>query len=251
MATDKAIGKARQALRERILPLPEKVVNNVLLIQDDVKVVVKPGQARCAKTQFLSTHTPLTSLQIDEAVRRGVPQGSSASGIIMYWAVLGPLLNALPFAARLVLFGDDLAIPVKDMLEAEAVLVTLKSHYAASPVGLLTFRSKVRHIKAGFDFVGYRTTLKRKWIKVVDQVSGAHIEIPGPEWYMKINPSSKSFRKMESEAASRYRAAGGGIPGWKQVFLYAKRWWRSFSLWEPNYQAKLHIWLELRAGTWH
>jgi hypothetical protein len=235
-----------------LLPLPEKVVNNVLVIQDDVKVVVKPGQADNAKGQQLSTHYPPTSLQIDEAVRRGVPQGSSASGIIMYWAVLRPLLSALSFADRIVQVGDDLAIPVKDMSEAAAVLLALKSLYATSPVGLLTIgRSETRHIKAGFDFAGYRTTLKRKWVNVVDQTTGVVIEQPGPEWHLKSNPSPKSFRKMERTAAKKYLEAGGGIPGWKQVFLYVKRWLAAFSLWKPTYEAKVNIWLELRAGTWH
>jgi RNA-directed DNA polymerase len=235
-----------------LLPLPEKVVNNVLLLQDDVKVVVKPNQGKWTGFLYPNQLPVITTVATDAAARRGVPQGSSASGIIMYRVVLGPLLCALSFADRIVLVGDDLAVPVKDMLEGEAVLKALKSLYATSPVGLLTIgRHRVSHIKDGFDFAGYRTTLKRKWIMVVDPSTAIHKEIPGPEWYWHVRPTLRAYEKSEHKAAKKYHDAGGGLPGWKQVILYKKRWMASFSLWKPNYFSKLYLWLELQAGSWH
>jgi hypothetical protein len=226
-----------------LLPLPEKVVNNVLLVQDDVTVVVKPDGAKW-KGLLFPNHLPAVSIvATDEAARRGVPQGSSASGIIMYRVVLGPLLCTLPFADRIVLVGDDLAVPVKDMLEGEAVLKALKSLYAASPVGLLTIgRHSVSHIKDGFDFASYRTRLKPKWKAVLDGVT---------EWYLHLRPTLRAYEKSEHKAAKKYHDAGGGLPGWKQVILYKKRWMASFPLWKPSYFSKLYLWLELQAGSWH
>jgi hypothetical protein len=226
-----------------LLPLPEKVVNNVLLVQDDVTVVVKPDKGQWTGLLFPNHLPAVSAIATDEAARRGVPQGSSASGIIMYRAVLGPLLCTLPFADRIVLVGDDLAVPVKDILEGEAVLKALKSLYAASPVGLLTIgRHSLCHVKDGFDFASYRTRLKPKWKAVLDGVT---------EWYLHLRPTLRAYEKSEHKAAKKYHDAGGGLPGWKQVVLYKKRWMASFPLWKPNYFSKLYLWLELQAGSWH
>jgi hypothetical protein len=226
-----------------LLPLPEKVVNNVLLVQDDVTVVVKPDKGKWNGFLFPNHLPAVSTIATDEAARRGVPQGSSASGIIMYRAVLGPLLCTLPFADRIVLVGDDLAVPVKDMLEGEAVLKALKSLYAASPVGLLTIgRHSLSHVKHGFDFASYHTRLKPKWKAVLDDVT---------EWYLHVRPTLRAYEKFEHKAAKKFHEAGGGLPGWKQVILYMKCWMASFPLWKPNYSSKLYLWLELQAGSWH
>lgn len=234
-----------------LLPLPEKVVNNVLLVQDAVTVVVKPDKGQWTGFLFPNHLPAVSAFATDAAARRGLPQGCAASGIIMCRAVLGPLLGTLPFANRLVLIGDDLAVPVRDKLEAEAVLETLKSLYAASPVGLLTIgRHSVSHIKGGFDFAGYRSTLKRKWIMVVDPSTKTEREMPGPEWYWHVRPTLRAYEKFEHQAARKFHDAGGGIPGWKQVILYMKRWMASFPMWKPNYLSKQYLWLQLRAGSW-
>ena len=108
-------GSAKKKKVEELLPLPKQVVNNVLLIQDEVNVVVKSAKTGNVMGLYsLNTSPTMTNLQAMEAARRGVSQGSSVSGMIMYWAVIGPLLSALPFANRIVLVGDDQAIPVKD-----------------------------------------------------------------------------------------------------------------------------------------
>jgi len=136
-----------------------------------------------------------------------------------------------------------LAVPVKDMLEGEAVLKALKSLYATSPVGLLTIgRHKISHIKYGFDFVSYRTRLKPKWKDTLNHVT---------EWYLHVRPTLRSYEKFEHNAAKKFHHAGGGLAGWKQGFLYMKRWMASFPLWKPNYLSKLYLWYTLQAGSWH
>ena len=226
----------KKKVGELLTALPTKVVNNVILIQDDVTVVVKPDKGTWTGVLLPNTYPATTIHATDEAARRGLPQGSSTSGIIMNRAVLGPLLSSLSFAHRIVLIGDDLAVPVKDRSEGEAVLNALKSLYAASPVGLLTIgRHSVDKISDGYDFCGYRTVRKpQKW--------GGHLH---------RRPSLRAYEKSQSKAAEKFREAGGGLPGWKKVFLYVKPWMRSFSLWKPNYLSKLYVWYQLQAASWH
>ena len=236
----------RSAIKKKVgelLPLPKTVTNNVLLIQDDVEVVVKPDKGTW-KGFLLPNMLPITSATAtDEVARRGIPQGSSSSGIIMYRAVIGPLLRTLPFADRMVLIGDDLAVAVKDVSEGEAVLEAVKSLYATSPVGLLTIgRHSVRHIEGGVDFTSYHTRLRRKW-----KVNyGGEVE-----WELHVRPTLRAYEKMEHRAAVKYHEAGGGQAGWKQVVLYLKRWIASFPLWKPNHVSKGYIWAQLQAGEWH
>ena len=221
---------------ELLTALPTEVVNNVILIQDDVPIVVKPDKGTWTGVLLPNMYPATTVHATDEAARRGLPQGSSTSGIIMNRAVLGPLLSSLSFAHRIVLIGDDLAVPVKDRSEGEAVLNALKSLYAASPVGLLTIgRHSVDKISDGYDFCGYRTVRKpQKW--------GGHLH---------RRPSLRAYEKSQSKAAEKFREAGGGLAGWKKVFLYVKPWMRSFSLWKPNYLSKLYVWYQLQAALWH
>lgn len=220
-----------------LLPLPKSVVNNVLLVEDEVAVVAKPnGETNTAP--LCQVHSTATDHVEDDgdAVRQGLPPGSSASGIIMYRAVIGPMLATLPFANRIVLYGDDLAVPVKDLSEGEEVQNLIKSLYATSPVGPLTIgRGTISHMMRGFDFLGYRTIRK-------------------PEcWGGRIHcrPSYRSYRKFELTAAAVYRDAGGGMAGLKQAVLYQKRWMASYPLWKPNHLSKLYLWYTLQAGSWH
>ena len=54
-----------------LLPLPEKVVNNVLLVQDDVTVVVKPDQGKWTGCLYPNQLPVITTIATDEAARRG------------------------------------------------------------------------------------------------------------------------------------------------------------------------------------
>ena len=209
---------------------------NVLLIGDDVKVAVKP-HGTGANEHFPPLIHPYahTQTNTEEAARRGVPQGSSASGHIMYGAVLRPLLSTLSFADRIALFGDNLAIPVKDKPEAEAVLKAITSLYATSAVGPLTIRHKINRVADGFEYCSYWTTRK-----------SAH-------WggQLHVCPSHNAYQKWEQNCIKVYHEAGGGLVGWKQVYMYTRRWMASFPLWKPHRNSRQCLWNTLQSGCWH
>lgn len=214
------------------LPLPERVTRNVLLVQDGVKVLVKPPQGALGALQAPEA---LDSVKADEAVRQGIPQGSLASGMIVYQGALGPLLDAQSFAHKLVQFGDDLAVPVKDMAEAQAVLKTLEGIFASSPVGLLHIgHQATSSVLQGVDFVGYR--VKRE----LNQQQGK----------LRAYPNQKSFKRFEQRAFDRYIAAGCLRPGCTASFRYLRRWLRSWPLWEHFLEAQWNLRADLRANWW-
>jgi hypothetical protein len=211
----------------KLLPLPATVVRHVLLLGDEAKVVVKPPKGDTGTTPG----SP--GMEADEAARRGLPQGCSTSGMIVRRAVLGPMLAALPFADRLVLFQDEVAVVVKDMAEAEVVLGTLRSMLSAGPGGPLPIgRCQVRHVEQGFDFLGYYT--RRKPV-----VWGGELH---------SHPSARAYRKAEAMAAQRYSKAGQGWAGVMAVGRYFGRWRASFRLWKPNRLSRIYQWLEFLAS---
>jgi hypothetical protein len=117
---EKCFRSVHQTRVAHLLPLNPKVTNNVLLITEDVAIRKErpPG----------GIHSPHTTIhEADTAARQGLPQGSLVSSLIMSRAVLGPLLNATFFAARTVLYGDDIAVPAKTEEEAKAIYNTLRS----------------------------------------------------------------------------------------------------------------------------
>lgn len=214
----------------QLLPLPSKVAEQVLIV-DDAKVVVNPTMDMGSG----NTCTIPNTMELDSAARRGLPQGSSVSGLIMYRAVLGPLLGALPFADRLVQHGDDFAVPAKTMPEAEAILETLKSTLSTSPVGPLTISHHVKSLNQGVDFLGYRTIRKSK-------VFGGHLH---------KQPSPRSYRRVAQRASQRYVASGGGAESLKCVSMYSKRWRASYRLWKSTAQSRGYLWVTLITACLH
>jgi hypothetical protein len=121
-----------------LLPFPEKVTRNVVLIGKEVEIRVKlPKDIAVDSPRGLSARS-----EADEAARQGLPQGSPASGLIVRRAVLGPLLAQLPFSEDIALYQDEVAVPTKTQAEAGAVRETLKVKLATSPVGPLTIREE-------------------------------------------------------------------------------------------------------------
>ena len=212
------------------LPLPERVTRNVLLVQDGVKVLVKPSDE-----DVFAPYTDESPSNPDEAIRQGLPQGSRASGLIMYQGVLGPLLGTLSFADKLVLYGDDLAVPVKDQAEAKAVLKALEAALASSPAGLLHIgRHAIADIRHRVDFLGYR--IRRK-----HEIWGGHLH---------ICPSGKSFRRFRLRAKAKYREAEGGNQGLIATIRYKWSWLQSWRLWKTNWLSKTWLDLYLRMTIW-
>lgn len=224
-------GSANKKKVEDLLPFAPAVTQNVLTIRDAEKVKVALPNEDCMD----SPPNAPSIVEADEAARQGVPQGSSTSSIIMYRGVLGPLLGALSFADRIVLFGDDIAIPVKDKLEGEAVLKALEAALASTPVGLLHIgRHDIRRVSSGVDFLSHR--IIRKPAK-----SGGHLH---------VRPSPKAYKRFYARAEAKYSKACGGKAGYLRVMLYMKQWLRSFPLWKPNALSKLYVFLELQAFPW-
>jgi len=225
-------GSANKKKVEQLLPLPLRVTRNVLLIQDGEKVLVQPPKLGGTVGYPLSVDA---RVKADEAARRGVPQGSLASGLIMYRGVLGPLLGAQSFSDRIVLFGDDFAVPVKDKLEGEAVIKALEATFASTPVGLLHIgRKEVRNIRDGVDFLSHRIIRKPK-------IWGGHLH---------VRPSPKAYRRFNRRAFEKYCLAGGGTHGCARAVHYMRRWLKSFPLWQPTKRSKLYLWLELQSWSW-
>ena len=218
----------RSLNKERVakqLPLPELAVRNVLLIQDDVHVIVEPPTwARAGIALLPPSAVALFNIEADTAARRGIPQGSSASNLIMSRAVLGPLLHAAPFANRVCLYGDDIAVTAKSWAEAEADYKTQRSRVENSPAGPLAIgRHKIQHSSELINFVKYG--LKRTlWDGKVDY---------------RLRPSSTSFRRSENKLM-RICLDGPTETMEEQVQVYRAAWIKAFPLWKPT-QASLDI----------
>ena len=147
----------------------------------------------------------------------------------------GPLLGAQSFSDRIVLFGDDFAVPVKDKLEGEAVIKALEATFASTPVGLLHIgRKEVRNIRHGVDFLSYRIIRKPK-------IWGGHLH---------VRPSPKAYKRFYQRAFEKYCLAGGGTHGCARALLYMRRWLKSFPLWQPTRLSKLYLRLELGSCSW-
>jgi hypothetical protein len=141
-----------------LVPLPQRAVNNTLLVGDDVEVKAEPPAGVEWPIQ-LSTNPDksIDKLEADTAARQGLPQGCAASNIITSRAVLGPLLHATPFADRLVLYGDNIAVVTGNEMEAAATLEALRSELRNSPVGPLEIgRHTIDHISYYVDYCKYR-----------------------------------------------------------------------------------------------
>lgn len=219
-------GSVDQKKVTKLIALPKSVVRHVLLLGEEAKVKVKCPEG----VMGFPPGSPGT--EADEAVRQGLPQGCPASGLIVRRAILGPMLAALPFADRLVLFQDEVAVVAKDKAEAEVILTTLRSILSANPAGPLTIgHERIRHIEEGFDFLGYFTQRKP------------------PKWGGKLHshPSARAYRRAEQISQSRFDKAGDPIAGLKAISTYIRQWRTSFRLWKPNYLSKSYQWFELMA----
>lgn len=211
----------RSAMKDRVaavLPLPETVTNNVLLIQDEVELEM--GQPT-TQPGALSSMGDNTTSRPDEAARQGIPMGSSASTQIMSRAVLGPLLATTAFASRVVLYGDDVGIVARDEAEAEAIYEALHSLLQRSPVGPLSIgRSDIQCVRRKVNFVKY--AVKRR-----PAIFGGGL---------RITPSFRSYWRFEERSWRKFQKSGEA-----QVDLYRQHWTRSFPLWHPTSFSALYL----------
>jgi hypothetical protein len=206
----RSVNKA--GIAQLLSPLPTPVTNNVLLIMDDITLGKETYDLGDLLTQFF--------LEADTAARQGIPQGSSASNLIMSRAVLGPLLNATPFAGRVLLHGDDIAVPAKTEEEAEAIYQTLRSELENNgPAGPLTIGfHKIWCVDKYVNFCKYK-------LRRTSKVFGAEI---------RYCPSTRSFHRYERNVVKIYLQAPNGEEK-QHVAQYSEAWKKAFgALWQPN-----------------
>jgi hypothetical protein len=202
-----------------LVPLPRRAVNNILLVGDDVEVKVE----RPAGTEWpikLSTNpdTHTDKLEADTAARQGLPQGCAASNIITSRAVLGPLLRQTPFADRVVLYGDNIAVVTESEEEAVATLEALRSELRSTPVGPLDIGGyTIGHIGRYIDYCKYRHYARAP-------IFGGGI---------RTCPSRISFIRREHRIQKRY-LSGSEQDAEGRVEGYDLDWLRSFPLREVN-----------------
>ena len=199
-----------------LLPWAVPVTHNVLLIADDVamrKELPTGGE--------YSLHP--TVLEAEAAARQGIPQGSLVSSLIMSRAVLGPLLNATPFAARVVLHGDDIAVPAKTEEEAKAIYNTLHSLLENEcPAGPLPIGfHKIWCVNEYVNFCKYK-------LRRTAKTFGGEI---------RYCPSTRSFQRYERNVVEICLQAPDGEDE-HRVAEYCERWKQAFPLWHPNEQAE-------------
>jgi hypothetical protein len=219
-------GSPNKEQLSKLLRLSSRVVNNSILIGDEVTITPHPS------VKEISTISITDFVKENGAARRGLPQGSSASPMVMYRAVLGPLLATLSFVDRLILYGDDIAVPAKDLETAKAYLKALKSIFSTSPVGPLAIgRQEITHLAQGADYLGYRICRKPK-------LFGGHIH---------LRPSPRSYARFEMRALDVYLNAEKNDAGAQEVQAYVNRWIGAFNLWVPNEKSKELIGLSLSA----
>lgn len=209
----------------QLLPLPAPAVLNALLIQNTTKtkveLTVEGGDIEGSSTELHQlTH------EADTAARLGLPQGSLASTIIMSRAILGPTLAATPFVERVVLHGDDIAVPAKGEAEAEFVLNTLRSRLESNgPAGPLTIGH--HHIYTATDYVNFcKYKLKRS-----PEVFGGGI---------RFSPTTRGLQKFDDRVKLAYLRAAKGDEA-VSVAKYVTAWKSSYPLWHRNGTAEDNI----------
>jgi hypothetical protein len=189
------------------LILPDEVIRNAVLIASDVRVITLP--------QY---HGQIIQ-ELEQAVRRGLPQGSSASGIIASW-LLGRMLGTLNVPSRVVLYGDDIAIASKTLSEAKGIKKALFEAAKNNASGSLALKlNKIFNIEDGVTFVMYK--IRRK-------CSYSHA------WY-HYSPAQKCFDRLKDKLERDFIQNGASVNINNPIVA---RWLNAFPLW-LNHEGKL------------
>jgi hypothetical protein len=208
-------GSVRKEGVETLLPLPRWATQNVMLIDEHTNL------------QRVTNHT-LVDVPPDDAARQGLPQGASTSGLVLSRAILGPLLSTAPFADRLFLYGDNMAVPAKDRSEAEAISEALRSLFRNSPAGPLTIGEQaIQNVDEKVHLVMYALKRSRRF--------GAR--------RLRVMPSQRSYERYSLKVSD---LAAKGAPE-TSIVDYTRRWVAAHRLWEPNALSLLY--LKLTAGN--
>lgn len=194
----------KQGKVAELLGLPPAVVRHCLLIGEDVPLILPSALPLDTSPQAFS-----------EAVRQGLPQGARSSNRVVS-QLLGPELGSLTSDSRIILYGDDIAVPAATRLEADTFAKTLPERLGAHPAGPFRLkRCEVAEAQVGFNFLKYK--VRR------DRFTGA----------AQLRPSDLSYHRFHERVREivRLEALDEVYPA---VMAYRDHWLTSFRRYEAN-----------------
>ena len=149
------------------------------------------------RVAFLPPSVPIrrshthASIPLEQDARRGLPQGSKASGPFAS-ALLGREIR-LAIAGHpgvvVVIFGDDIAIGARTQGQIEAIKQAIGERFASLSGGPLFLKfCKIAHANSAFDFV-QRRIQRRQW---------------DGEYEVRVQPSLSAFERLKKKMLAKY-----------------------------------------------
>lgn len=149
---------------------------------------------------------------------RGTPQGGVLSPLLsnIYLHEIDKLWHGNP-SVKLVRFADDMVLLCKSEAQARWVLETLRGQMEALKLTLNEEKTKIRHVRETFDFVGftYRETRSGKLGRLV------RIKYPRAKSMQKIRDKIKSAVKeipTGKELSEAISVVNRKLRGWAEYF---------------------------------
>jgi len=161
---------------------------------------------------------------------RGTPQGGVLSPLLsnIYLNEVDKLWHGNP-SVKLVRFADDMVLLCKSEAQARWVLRTLRKQLESLKLTLNEEKTKIRHVRESFDFVGftYREAFSRKhgrWVRIK-------------------YPRAKSMQKIRDNIKSTVKAipTGTGLSEVITVVNRKLRGWAEYFKIGNSYEASLEI----------
>ena len=174
------------------LPIPESVVNHVVLLQEETPI------------HFGSLPEYLSICSAEKKALEGIPQGSLVSSLVAR-AILDPTLRVSALGGEAVSFADDFLVFAHTEGEAVAINHALTLNLSNHPSGPFALKHLyIKPVAEWFGFLGMR---------IMAHKDGAGI-------HMVAAPSNKSMRAFEAELE---RLVLAGAPP-EQVYDYVLNW---------------------------
>ena len=203
--------------RERmipLIPLPRAVIENCILIPEGTKIVLQKVLEQQASEQ---------------AVRRGIPQGSLASPAVAAF-LLRPVLDKL--SGKVVLcHGDDIVTGTKTEKECLSNSHALAQACLEHPAGpLLMKANRVARLGTPIDLLGYR--MMRRW----KQYGGG----------VRFRPSPAGFEKFYERVVMELKRDCFWTDDLKaKAMKKAANWKSGLQLWDTSVAGDLMVEIEL------
>lgn len=197
-----------------LIPLPRAVIENSILIPEGAKVLLQKAFEQQASEQ---------------AVRRGIPQGSLASPAVAAF-LLRPVLDKL--SGKVVLcHGDDIVTGTKTEKECKSNELALAQACLEHPAGPLLMKSnRVARLGTPIDFLGYRMVRRRK------QFGGG----------IRFRPSPAGFEKFYERVMRQLLKECRWDDDLEAVAMAKVANWKSgLPLWDTSPTGDLIVWIEL------